>query len=82
VTPRRITNFRIEGRKIVGTPIFNGWLSGIESWKEVLQEAEAHIAGCSVTDDDGMVRNSTWDFGVSFYATQKRIRELLDAGYT
>jgi hypothetical protein len=82
VTPRRITNFRIEGRKIVETPIFNGWLSGIESWKEVLQEAEAHIATCSVTDDDGMARNITWDFEVNFYAIQKRIGELLDAGYT
>jgi len=65
----------------VGTPIFNGWLSGIESLKEVLQEVEAHTASCSATDD-GMVRNSTWDFGVSFNATQKRIDELLDAGYT
>lgn len=39
---QKITNFRTEGRKIVGTPIFSEWLSGIESWKEVLQEAEAH----------------------------------------
>ena len=65
----------------MGTPVFNGWLSGIESWKEVLHEDEAKRASCSFTDD-GVVRNSTWDFGVSFYAIQKRIGELLDAGYT
>jgi hypothetical protein len=45
----------------------------MESWKEVLQEAEAHIASCSATDDYAVVRKSAWDFGVSFCATQKRI---------
>jgi len=39
--------------------------------------AEAHIASCSATDDDGMVRKSTWDFGVSFYASQKKDRWIV-----
>jgi hypothetical protein len=56
---------------------------GREPWKEVLQEVEAHIVGCSATDDNDVVlRNSTQNFGVSCYATQKRLGEFLGAGYT
>jgi hypothetical protein len=39
--------------------------------EEVLKESEAHRASCSATDHDRVVRNRTWDFEVSFYATQK-----------
>ena len=59
----------------MGTPTLNEWLSGIESWKEVLQGAEAHIASCSATDDDGILESLSMPL-------KKGQVNLLDAGYT